>query len=377
MSGENPMEQRSGDPAEFMSHPRWQRFIIAFAGPFMNIVLAIGVLTGVYMVRYEKPVYLDEPAVIGWVLEGSVADKAGIQAGDRIIRLETKQNPTWEDLETEVLLNPGQPLPLAVQRGNEILERTITPEKTGPNEIGADPGWTPIERTTVNGVDPKLPAAKAGIKVGDEIAALNGKPMHSMAAILHFLQGNKSKPVEVTILRNGQTFNLTMSPVEETQQDGQKMFRIGIGHKEPVRALKLSFPQAFAKSIEQNKRFSVLIIDLVGKLVQRKVSMKQIDGPIGIARASGDAAAAQGWTPLLQLLAAISLNLGIFNLFPIPIMDGGVIVMLLIEGAMRRDISMRIKERIYQAAFVFLLLFAAMVIYNDLGKLPLLSRYLP
>ncbi len=376
MSGENPMEQRTGDTAEFMSHPRWQRFLIAFAGPFMNIALAIAVLTGVYMVRYEKPMYLDEPAVIGWVLDGSVAEKAGIQAGDRIVRVDGKQNPTWEELETEVLLNPGQPLTLGVQRGSEILDKSITPEKTGPNEVGGDPGWTPIERTTVNGVEPNLPAAKAGIQVGDEIVSLNGKPVKSMAAILHFLQQNKSKPVEVTVLRNDQQFNLTMTPIE-TNVDGQKLYRIGIGHREPVRALKLPFPQAFAKSIEQNKRYSVLIIDLVGKLVQRKVSMKQIDGPIGIAGAAGQAAQAHGWTPLLELTAMISLNLGIFNLFPIPIMDGGVILLLLIEGLMRRDISIRIKERIYQAAFVFLLLFVAMVIYNDLGKLPLLSKYLP
>ncbi len=378
MSGENPMEQRTGEPQpyEFMSHPRWQRFLIAFAGPFMNIVLAIGVLTGVYMVRYEKPVYLDEPAVVGWVLDGSVADRAGIQAGDRIVRVEGQQNPTWEDLENEILLNPGQPLPLALQRGNEILNKTITPEKTGPNEVGADPGWYPVSIPKVDVLVPGLPAAKAGMQVGDEVVALNGKPAHNMSAILHFLQGNKSKPVEVTVLRNGQAVTLTMTPVE-TQADGQKMYRIGFMRKDPVRALKLPFAQALAKSIEQNKKFSVLIIDLVGKLVQRKVSMKQLEGPIGIAGATGQAAQAQGWAPLLELTAMISLNLGIFNLFPIPIMDGGVILLLFIEGLMRRDISIKIKERIYQAAFVFLLIFAAMVIYNDLGKLPLLSKYLP
>ena len=376
MSGENPMEQRTGDPAEFMSHPRWQRFLVAIAGPAMNILLAIGVLTGVYMVRYEKPMYLDEPAVIGWVQDGSVAAKAGIQAGDRIIRVENKQNPTWEDLETEVLLNPGQTLPLGVQRGDQVLQTSITPEKTGPNEIGADPGWTPVEHTNVSGVEPGLPAASAGIKVGDEITALNGQPVHSMAAILHFLQQNKGKPVQVAVLRNGQTLTMNITPVE-TVVDGQKLYRIGIGHREPVRAMKLPFPQAFSKSLEQNKRYSVLIIDLVGKLVQHKVSMKQIDGPIGIAGAAGQAAQAQGWAPLLELTAMISLNLGIFNLFPIPIMDGGVILLLLIEGLMRRDISLRIKERIYQAAFVFLLLFAVVVIYNDLGKLPVLSKYLP
>ncbi len=376
MSGENPMEQRTGDPAEFMSHPRWQRFLIAFAGPFMNILLAVSVLTAVYMVRYEKPMYLDEPAVIGWVLGDSVADKAGIEAGDRIARIDDKQNPTWEDVETEVLLSPGQPLSVSIQRGGEFLDKTITPEKIGPNEVGAEPGWTPISPAKVDGVDPKMPAAKAGMQVGDEIVAVNGTPTHNMAAILHYLQKNKAHPVTVTVLRNGQQLNLQMTPVE-TDNDGQKLYRIGIVRKEPVRALKLPFAQAFSKSIEQNKRYSVLIVDLVGKLIQRKVSMKQIDGPIGIGRAAGEAAQMQGWTPILELTAMISLNLGIFNLFPIPIMDGGVILLLLIEGLMRRDISLRIKERIYQAAFVFLLLFAAMVIYNDLGKLPLLSKYLP
>lgn len=376
MSGENPMEQRTGDPAEFMSHPRWQRFLIAIAGPLMNILLAVGVLTAVYMVHYPKPSYLDDPAVIGWVLEGSVADKAGIQPGDRVVRIDGKQNPTWEDVETETLLSPGQPLSLSVQRGNEFLDKSITPEKFGPNEVGGDPGWFPVSIPRADELDPKMPAAQAGMKVGDEVIALNGKPAHNMSAILHFLQQNKDKPVEVTVLRNGQQVKLNITP-KAMDTDGEKLYRIGFIRKEPVRALKLPFAQAFSRSIEQNKRYSVLIVDLVGKLIQRKVSMRQIDGPIGIGRAAGEAVQMQGWTPILELTAMISLNLGIFNLFPIPIMDGGVILLLVIEGLMRRDISLRIKERIYQAAFVFLLIFAAMVIYNDLGKIQLLSKYLP
>jgi len=377
MSGENPMEQRTGDPAEFMSHPRWQRFLIAIAGPAMNIALAIGVLTAVYMVHYSKPSYLDEPAVIGWVLEGSIADKAGIQAGDRIIKVDGKENPTWEDVDNETLLNPGQPVSVTIQRGSATLEESVTPEKVGPNEVGAGPGWFPVSIPHADVLDPNMPAAKAGMQVGDEVIALNGKPAHNMSAILHFLQQNKDKPVVVTVLRNGQQVELNVTPAQTDVGDGEKLYRIGFMRKEPVRALRLPFAEAFSKSIEQNKRYSVLIIDLVGKLIRHKVSMKQIDGPIGIARVSGEMAQQPGWSPLLELMAMISLNLGIFNLFPIPIMDGGVILLLLIEGLMRRDISMRIKERIYQAAFVFLLLFAAMVIYNDLGKLPLLSKYLP
>ena len=376
MSGENPMEQRTGDPAEFMSHPRWQRFLIAIAGPVMNIALAIGVLTAVYMVHYERPAFLDQPAVIGWVLPGSPADKAGIQLGDKIVNIDGKPDPTWETVFDQVLLNPGQAMAVTVRRGSETLTKSVTPPKDGPNEIGANPGWSADQPSTITHVEPGMPAAKAGIQVGDEIVALNGTTVHSMDAVLHFLQQNKDKPVDTTVLRKGQRVSLTITPVQ-TDVDGQKMYRIGIGHSEPVRVLKLPLSAAFSRSLADNKRYSQLIVDLVGKLIERKVSMKQIDGPISIARVSGEMVQQPGWTPILSLLAAISLNLGIFNLLPIPIMDGGVILLLLLEGLMRRDISLRIKERIYQAAFVFLLLFAAMVIYNDLGKLPMLSKYLP
>ncbi len=376
MTGENPMEARTGDPAEFLSHPRWQRFIIAAAGPAMNIFLAIALLTGVFMVRYEHPYFLDQPAVIGWVLENSAAAKAGFEAGDRIVRIGNTQSPTWEDVEAKVMLNPGQPLNVAIQRGNQVLDKTIIPDKQGPEEYGTLGGWVPQEPNIVTDLEPSMPAAKAGMKVGDEVVAVNGVAMHSMRALIHYLQQNQGKPLEVTVVRNGQEVHLNMTPVLSTNGRGEPQWRMGFVSN-PVHVDKLGFTAAVSKSVEQNKRYSVLILELVRKLAARKVSMKQIDGPIGIARASGEAAR-QGWMPLLALMAAISLNLGIFNLFPIPIMDGGVILLLAIESVMRRDISMRIKERIYQAAFVFLILFAVVVIYNDIGKaLPGLAKFLP
>ena len=140
----------------------------------------------------------------------------------------------------------------------------------------------------------------------------------------------------------------------------------------------LPFAAAFRKSLQQNKEGSLLILELVKKMVQRKISMRSIEGPIGIGRAAGQAATKKGWTPLMELTAMISLNLGIFNLLPIPILDGGVILLLFVESLMRRDISLHIKERIYQAAFVFLVLFAVMVIYNDMVKtIPGLAGRLP
>ena len=372
MAGENPLEAHTGDPREFPSKPRWQRFIIAFAGPFANIVLAIALLTGVFMVRYEHPVYLDQPAVIGWVLENSPAQKAGIQPGDRIIRIENVQNPTWEDVLPKVVMSPGQPVHIALQRGNQVLEKTIVPTPTGPEEFG-NPGWLPDQPNTVTEIEPTLPAAKAGIKVGDTIVGLNGQAMRSMQAVIRRIQENKDKPLTLTVVRDGKEMTFTITPTL-AKVNGQEMWRIGI-RSDPQRVDKLPFGKALAKSLDQNKKNSFLIIELVEKMIQRKVSVKQFSSPIGIAQASGEAARQEGWTPLLALMSAISLNLAIFNLFPFPILDGGMILFLAIEGIRRRDISLRLKERIYQLAFVLLILFAVMVIYNDLAKtIPSLQR---
>jgi regulator of sigma E protease len=375
MAGENPLESRTGAPDEFMSHPRWQRFVIAIAGPAMNIILAVAVLTGVFMVHYEHPVFLDQPAVIGWVVENSPAAKAGVEQGDRIVRIDGEQNPTWEDVMLKVMVSPKQPVDVAIQRGNQISEKQIQPQPDGAEQYG-NIGWVPDQPITVTELEPDMPAAKAGLKLGDDIIAINGAPMRSLFDVIHYLQRNGSQPVDVTAMRNGQQVHLTMTPIQ-TVEGSQKSFRLGF-RSEPVNVDKLPFAQALNRSLEENKKYSFLIVDLVRKMLEHKVSIKQMEGPIGIGRATGEAARQPGWTPLLSLVAMISLNLGVFNLLPIPILDGGIILLLIIEAIMRRDISIRIKERIYQTAFVFLILFFAVVIYNDLMKaLPGLAQRLP
>jgi regulator of sigma E protease len=375
MSGENFMESRTGAPYEFMSHPRWQRFIIAFAGPFMNIMLAIVLLTVVFMVRYEHPIYLDKPAVIGWVLENSPAAKAGFLPGDRIVHIDGLENPTWEDVLPKVILSPNEPLNVTVERDGQQVVKTITPQAVGPEQLGS-PGWLPDQPNTITELEPNMPAAQAGLKVGDNIVALNGQTTRSLPAMIRVLQDNKSKPVEVTAVRDGQEMKFTLTPKLDKLETGEERYRIGM-KSEPQHVDKLPFGKALSKSIEQNKKNSLLILELVKKMVQRKVSVKQVEGPISIARASGDAAKQQGWAPLLLLMSAISLNLGIFNLFPFPILDGGMILMLAIESVRGRDISLPVKERVYQVAFVLLVLFAALVIFNDISKLPAFTQRLP
>jgi regulator of sigma E protease len=378
MSGENPMDERTGDPAEFMSHSRWHRFLIAIAGPTMNILLAIFLLTAVYMVHYEYPVFLDQLAVIEGVKRDSPAARAGLQPGDRIVKVDDIQNPTWEQLQPRVWLSPNQPLTITIQRGDQIFPKTIVPQAVTTSEVGSA-GWFPAEPVVVGRLEAGTPAAKAGIQEDDRIVAMDGQPLPSIESMIERLQETKDKPVDLTVIRGSQSLSFHLTPVlANTEDPKEQRYRLGFLNKSETKITKLPFTQALSLSLEQNKKYSLLILELAKKIVQRKVSLRAVSGPIGIAQDAGYAAQQKGWTPLMELTAGISLNLGIFNLLPIPILDGGVILFLLIEGLMRRDVSLRIKERVYQAAFVFLVLFAVMVIYNDLMKtLPGLMDRLP
>jgi regulator of sigma E protease len=375
MSGENPMDDRTGDPGEFLSHPRWQRFIIALAGPAMNIMLAVALLTGVYMVHYEYAAVLDEPTVVGWVNPNTPAEKAGIQSGDKIIRVEDIENPNWEQVDFKVILSPNQPLKFGIERDGRVMEKVLVPEPLGPNESG-DVGWVPKQSSaTLTLVEPGMPADKAGIKVGDQILSANGQDIPDQAALIQMLNRTKDQPLQLVVLRNGERLTFTVKPALDPSVPAlDTRFRIGV-LSIPTKVVKLNFSDALKQSLSENKKNSFLIMELLQKMVQRKVSMRQVDGPIGIGRDVGEAAREEGWTPLLRITVAISLNLGIMNLLPIPILDGGVILLLFVESLMQKEISLPIKERIYQAAFVFLVLFAVMVIYNDLVKtLPGLTR---
>jgi regulator of sigma E protease len=318
-------------------------------------------------VHYEYPSFFDEPAVIGWVQQDTPAAKAGIQAGDRIVRIEGIENPTWEQVIPREALNPNQPLEVTFERDGKLLTKNIVPEAYGPNQMGSA-GWAPKEASfPITDLETGMPAEKAGMKLGDQIISVDGQPITGLEAMIESLKRTRDKPIQILVQRAGKPLSFTVTPVLSDIR-GDQRYRVGVGSA-PMTVSTLSLVEAFKKSVEQNKQGSLLILELVQKMVQRKISIRSIEGPIGIGRAAGQAASKKGWTPLLELTAGISLNLGIFNLLPIPIMDGGVILLLFVESLIRRDISLRIKERIYQAAFVFLVLFAVMVIYNDVAKM--------
>jgi len=372
MAGENPMEARTGDPGEFMSHPRWQRFLIAIAGPAMNILLAVVVLTGVYMYRHQYPAYLYQPAVLGWATDSSPAQKAGLQAGDKIIAAQGKSNPTWDDVRYQIFGRINQNLELDVQRGDQTVHASLpvrAPEKDDI-EILAELGLNPQGPSIVGTLTPGDPAEKSGIQVGDEIITVNGVKVQSgnTVALYDVLQRGKGSPAQITTQRKGEVIERNLTPQWLPDQRGKSpAWRIGMTMTQDFRTEKLSFSSALTTSVVDCKKNSLLIFRLLSQLFHVKGILGQFSGPVGIMQESGRAADL-GFAVLLQFMALISLNLAIFNMLPIPILDGGLVLMLIVEGVMRRDIKQEVKERVYQAAFVFLVLFAAVVIFNDVAK---------
>jgi regulator of sigma E protease len=329
----------------------------------MNVVLAVVVLTGLYMYGSEVPEVLQGEARVGIVQEGSPASLAGVLPGDIIVELAGTPNPNWQQVETEILISPEGAIPIVLDRDGQAIETTITPETYGPSEVGYS-GMGPHVRVVVaNYSRPDSPAERAGILPGDEIIAVGETDLRlSGSSIQEILQGVPYDIVPITVLRGGETLQLEVEP---EMVDGQRM--IGISIPIPTVMIQLGFVDAVGRSIRTNSANAMLILDVLGRLFTGQVSMRSLDGPIGIVAVSGQAAQA-GLTSLLSLTALISLNLGLLNLLPIPILDGGVMLLLLIEGAIRQDLSLALKERIVQVSFVFLLMLTVVVLYNDIVK---------
>ena len=368
MAGEQPTDERKDDPREFMSKPRWQRLIIAVMGPVFNLLLAVGLLLGLYMVHFERLAIQTEPAVLGGVAPNSPASQAGLREGDRIAAIDGKQNPNWEDVTMRIVASAKQVVLLTIEREGKTFDAAVTPVADPVSGIG-NPGWSERVPIQAGDVEPGMPAEKAGLQKGDLLIAIDGEAIQSPYKLPEVLQRKGGQPVTLEYSRNGQRMTSTLTPIYRQIADQPASWKIGVILREKFDRIttRLSFSEALRESIDQNRKNATLIIQFLQGLVQRRMSPKSLEGPIGIARLSGQAAR-QGSFDLILLMSAISLNLGIFNLLPIPILDGGVICLLLFESLIGRDISLAVKERIVQVGFVFLMLLFVFVIYNDIVK---------
>ncbi|HEX3471167.1 MAG TPA: RIP metalloprotease RseP [Silvibacterium sp.] len=387
MAGETPGDTKTGDPGEFASHPRWQRILIGLAGPVANFILAFVLMSGLYMMHNEVPNYMSSPAVTDVVPPDSPAGHAGIQAADRIVRFDKDTNPTWEQVGMRAALDMNSYVPVTVERTVNGLPQQVDLELYLVNSSkGQDfeldsVGLLPRMQEGplgVRDVMPGNPADRAGLKAGDLIVSISGQQVHSVAAVMALLQETQGKPVDLVVQRGSQTVNMTTTPIWGDDGTGRMGYRLGFHPAlAPFHVEQLPLNKAVRKSVSFNLQNSGYIVDVLKRLVTRKSNVQQLSGPIGIARETGEAVTMPGWQPLIALMALISLNLGIFNLLPIPILDGGMILLLVIEGILRRDLNQEFKERVYQVAFVVLILFAAFVMFNDVAKLNILSKLKP
>lgn len=365
MAGDDPSEVRQGDPGEFLGQPRWQRFVIVVMGPAMNAVMAVLLLAGLYKFHFQKPAYEEQPARVGDVETDSPAARAGILTGDLVTRLGTIGNPRWEDVELKIITTVAEPIPLEVWRESQTLSLNLVPIAKGPNRIGYA-GWYPYIPGIIDAVEPELPAGQVGLKRGDQIVALDGRKILCWPRLAAALQAGSGKPVNLTVLRERKEFQVQVKPVL-SDVGSEKRWRIGVSFQSSLVVRQLPWGRAITASLRDNLRNCVATFDVLGKILTRRMSTRSLSGPIGIAQLSGEAYRA-GIPELLMLVSFISLQLAIFNLLPIPVLDGGVILLLLIEGLIRRDLSLEVKERFVQVGIVFLLLLAVFVMYNDIVK---------
>ena len=367
-------EELADDPGAFTAHPRWQRMLIGVAGPFSNFILAFVLMTFYYGVFNEVPKYVVQSTTIEWVNADSPAAQAGLQPGDVIRRFETVDNPTWEQVYTRATLNLRQTVPVTVDRGGNTvaLSLRLPAEMKGDDIVGMLPQYLPGP-IGVGEVLPGMPAEQAGLRGGDAIQSVDGHAFHTVPALLAYLQAGQGKPVTLVVVRNG----VTLPPmVAHPKLDSG--WKLGFATVPiPLRTDPLPLDKALGKSTTFCADNSFLIVEVLERLFTHKVSVSQLSGPVGIARMAGEAAEMKGWYPKFGLAGEISLNLGILNLLPFPILDGGMILLLLIESLLRRDISVNVKERIYQAAFVVLMAFFAFIIFNDVTKLPIFTHLKP
>ena len=372
--GQEPVE----DPGAFTAHPRWQRMLIGVAGPTFNFLLTLSLMWFYFAFINEVPAATVKTTSVEWVTPGSAAATAGIETGDEIVSFDNIKNPDWEIVYDHIRLNANQMVPVAVERGGNTLQLSLrVPASAKSDEFdltdaGISPQYLPGP-IAVAEVQPGLPAEQAGLRGGDAIEAVDGHAFHSVNTLLAYMQAGMGKPVTLTVLRNGANLQITATP---TKLDTRWM--LGFSTTQiPIRDEPLSFVSAAGKSLSFFKNNSLLVGEVLNRLFTHRLSVTQMMGPVGIAKAAGEAAQMDGWYPKFGLASEISLQLGILNLMPFPILDGGMILLLLIESVLRQDISMTIKERIYQAAFVVLMAFIAFTIFNDVSKLQLFTHVKP
>jgi len=377
---ENPLEGGTALPYDpkkaFALKPLWARFLIVFAGPGMNFVLA-AVIVAIVLATVGRPVW---PAVAGRVVEGSPAATAGLKSGDVIVAVNGRAVKYWEDVDRAVSGSNGTPLELTVKRGEATQTVTVTPKQTTIQDpilreakqvwdIGAGPQSIP----QISSVAPGSPAEKAGLQPNDVVLSVGGRRVFTADDLVQAIRSRPRQPLPIEIEREGRRLTLTVTPnaEEEKTPTGETIqvgrIQAGIGSKavsfvayDPIRAVYHGAVWTMDMTVVTVKGF--------WKLVVGTIDRSNIGGPIQIASMAGQQAR-EGFGPLAMFTAIISVNLAVLNLLPVPMLDGGHLFFFIIEAVLGRPLSLRKREAAQQLGFVLLMLLMVYALYNDLVRI--------
>jgi regulator of sigma E protease len=357
----------TGAPDELMSKPRWQRALISFAGPAVNLTFPVFLLTCYYMTAgMPSAAFLSKPVQIVGLPANSQTTPAPLQTGDTVVSLNEVKNPTWEQAEDQIRgITAGGTLKLEVENKGVRRHAEITVKQGEP--IDRILGYLPIP-AVVGDTFPGAPADRAGIREKDIIAAVNGQKVEYWDQFVDYVRGSGGKPLQLDVRRNGQVLHLTVTPKQGVTDPSTSNYQIGVGPDPDIIYHRIGVAASASAATGKTLEMVADTLGVVGKLFSGRVSVKQLQGAVGITRVAGDAVR-KGPSAVISVMVLISVNLGILNLLPIPILDGGNILLLAIEGGMRRDLSLAFKERFIQVGLVFLLVLFAYVMYNDVVRL--------
>jgi regulator of sigma E protease len=364
------------DPGALTSHPRWQQMLIGVAGPVANFILAIVLMAFYYNFINEVPAVEIKETAVEWVIPGTPAAQAGIQPGDIIRHFADADNPSWNTVLEQMALNSNHTVPVTVGRNGKTLQLAfqVPSELKGDGIAGMLTQYTagPIEVVSVQAGTPA--ADQIGLRPGDGIQSVDGLLFHYVTSLQAYLKDGKGKPITLVLVRNG----VTLPPVIAHPMQIGPDWRLGFNAR-PVSTRRNPLP--LGVSVQKSTQFftdnSTLLLKVLERIFTRKIAASSaLGGPLSIARAAGDAAESKSLEYMFTLGAQISISLGVINLMPFPILDGGMIFFLLIESVLRREINISVKERIYQVAFFMLIALFAFLIFNDFAKLPLVEHVL-
>ena len=373
MAGQDITEIDSGDtkptgaPDELMSKKRWQRAIISFAGPAVNLIFPILLLAGYYVISGQPhAAYLDKSAIITNMAANSTASNAGLQPGDKIISVNGTRVSTWDETQKALYGGPNpteKPAKIEVETNGaaRILNLNLKPD---PYDHPL--GYLPVA-PIIGQIVPGKPASHAGLKTGDIVRSVDGQKIAYWDQFVDVVRGSGGKPLQLEVERKGQLLSLSVTPKQGAADPSEKNYQIGIAPEVNLAYRPVKPIEAIQSATLQTGNIIAETFSVLSKLFSGRVSVKELQSVVGISRAAGEAVS-MGSFAIISFMALISVNLGILNLLPIPILDGGHILLLSLEGLRRRDFSLAFKERFIQVGLVFLLVLFAYVMYNDVVR---------